>query len=88
MNKLRVLVADDSEFMRVAYQKILETQEHLEVAGVAGDGEEALYFAELLKPDVAILDIRMPKMNGIAVANEIVANRPGVGVVVVSRIFW
>ena len=68
MDKLRVIVADDSEFMRVAYKRILETQEHLEIVGMAADGEEAVRQAESTKPQVAILDVRMPKLNGIEAA--------------------
>ena len=82
MRKLRVFVADDSQFMRVAYQRILQTQDHLEVVGMAGDGEEAIRQAEALKPDVAILDVRMPGLNGIEVAQRLTASRPGTGVVI------
>ena len=84
MARLRVLVADDSQFMRVAYKRILETQEHLEVVGMAADGEEAVNQAELLKPEVAILDIRMPKINGIEVARRISTSQPGIGIVIIS----
>ena len=85
MEKLRVLVADDSQFMREAYKRILETQEHLDVVGVASDGEDAVKQAEDLEPDVAILDIRMPKINGIEVAQRITARRPDTGIVIVSH---
>ena len=84
MDSLRVIVADDSQFMRVAYRRILETQEHLEVVGMAGDGIEALRLAETLAPDVAILDVRMPGMTGIEVAQRITARNPGTGIVIIS----
>jgi DNA-binding NarL/FixJ family response regulator len=82
--KLRVLVADDSQFMRVAYKRILETQEFLEVVGMASDGEEALQMGQSLQPDVAILDVRMPRISGIEVAQRLVAARPNTGIVIVS----
>ena len=85
MDKLRVIVADDAQFMRVAYKRILDTQEHLEVIGVAADGDEAIRQAELMKPDVAILDVRMPKVNGIQVAQQIKAARPETGIVIISH---
>ena len=84
MDKVRVLVADDSEFMRVAYKRILETQEHLEIVGMAADGEEAVTQAEATRPEVAILDIRMPKINGIQAAHQILASQPSMGIVVIS----
>jgi len=84
MDKLRVLVADDSEFMRVAYKRILETQEHLEIVGMACDGEEAIMKAQATKPQVAILDIRMPKVNGIQAAHEILSTLPSTGIVIIS----
>ena len=85
MAKLRVLVADDSQFQRVAYTRILETQDHLEVVGMAADGEEAVRLAEQLNPDVVVMDIRMPKINGIEAAQRITSARPGTGIVVISH---
>ena len=84
MDKLRVIVADDSEFMRVAYKRILETQEHLEIVGMAADGEEAVMQAKATGPQVAILDVRMPKMNGIEAARQILASNPNTGIVIIS----
>ena len=85
MEKLRVTVADDAQFMRVAYQRILESQDNIEVVGMAGDGDEAVRQAELLNPDVAVLDVRMPKMNGIQVAQKLKELRPDIGVVIISH---
>ena len=85
MDKLRVLVADDSQFMRVAYKRILETQEQLEVVGMASNGEEAVKLAQELKPAVAILDVRMPRINGIEAAQKITAELPDTGIVIISH---
>ena len=84
MDKLRLIVADDSEFMRVAYKRILETQEHLVIVGMASDGEEAVMKVQETKPAVAILDIRMPKLNGIQAAHQILTTHPDTGIVIIS----
>lgn len=85
MEKLRVLVADDKEFMRVAYKCILETQEHIEVVGMASDGEEAVRLAAEFQPEVAILDVRMPRMTGIEASQRITEQKPGTGIVIISH---
>ena len=84
MGKLRILVADDSQFMRTAYKRILETQDNFEVVGMAADGEEALQQAIDLAPDVAILDVRMPKLDGLEAAQRINRLHPGTGIVMIS----
>ena len=84
MKTISVIVADDSEFMRESYQAILETAERLEVLGMAADGQEAVFLTDILKPQVAVLDIRMPKMDGITAAHQIVANHPNTGIVIIS----
>ncbi len=81
---LKVTIADDSEFMRLALKRILETQERLEVVGMASDGEEAVNQVRELKPDVAILDIKMPGINGIEAAHQIVADSPETGILILS----
>ena len=68
MDALRVTIADGSEFMRLALKRILETKERLEIVGMASDGEEAVNQVRELKPDVAILDIKMPKIKRMAEA--------------------
>lgn len=83
MQKTRVLVADDSKFMKAAYKKILHSQKHLKVVATASDGTEAVAQAEATKPDVAILDIRMPNMGGIEAVGRILDSRPGTGIVIV-----
>ncbi len=84
MSQLRILVADDNQFMRTAYKRILETQDDFEVVGMASDGQEALDKALELAPDVAVLDVRMPKMDGIEAAHLITARHPETGIVLIS----
>ena len=81
---LRVLVADDNQAMRAAYQYILGTKDDIEVVGVASDGQEVLDKCIELAPDVAILDLRMPYIDGLAAANLMMTNSPGTAIVIVS----
>ena len=76
MSQVRILIADDNPYMRTAYKRILDTQDDFQVVGMAADGKEALEKATALKPDVAILDIRMPKMDGIEVSHRIIRQDP------------
>lgn len=68
---IRVLFADDDAIIREGLKMILETQEDMEVAGAATNGQEAVELARRYKPDVAMLDIRMPIKDGILAAKEI-----------------
>ncbi|GAA0465421.1 response regulator transcription factor [Streptomyces olivaceiscleroticus] len=73
---IRVLIADDQAIVRAAIANLLATQEEIEVVGEAEDGAEAVRLADELRPDVALLDIRMPGLNGIEAARTILS-RPG-----------
>ncbi|MCE0539420.1 response regulator transcription factor [Kineosporia rhizophila] len=65
MNDIRVLVADDQELVRTGLQMILQVQPGIEVVGTAADGLQALEAARSLKPDVVLMDVRMPGMDGL-----------------------
>lgn len=71
---LRVLIADDQELVRSGYRVILASYDGIEVVGQARDGEEAVQRAQELRPDVVLMDIRMPRRNGIEATRDITAN--------------
>jgi DNA-binding NarL/FixJ family response regulator len=62
---IKVLIADDQELVRTGFRKILESEPDLEVVGEAGDGGEAVEAALLLRPEVVLMDIRMPRLDGL-----------------------
>jgi DNA-binding NarL/FixJ family response regulator len=62
---IKVLIADDQALVRTGFRKILESEPDLEVIGEAGDGGEAVEAALLLRPDVVLMDIRMPRLDGL-----------------------
>jgi len=70
----RVLIADDQALVRSGFRLVLQTRPDLEVVGEAGDGEEAVQLAAELDPDVILLDIRMPNLDGIDATRAIVAS--------------
>ena len=84
MSAIRISIADDSESTRLIYKRVLETQSEFAIVGMAADGEEALEQAMALVPDVVVLDIVMPKINGIQVAQQIMKRHPDTGIVIVS----
>ena len=81
---IRIILADDHAVMRRGLRLVLEEQEDFQVVGEARDGREAVALVEALKPDVAVLDITMPNMNGIEAARQISAKQLGVSIVVLS----
>lgn len=70
--KIKLLIADDHSLIRKGLKNVLELEEDFEVIGEAKDGEEALDLTKELKPDILILDINMPKINGIEVCRGVV----------------
>lgn len=71
MTSLKVLIADDSELLRERLTRLLSAIEGIEVAGEAPDGAAALQMVQVIKPDVLILDLRMPRGSGIEVLQKI-----------------
>src|ERR1700677_152627 len=78
------LVADDRGVVRKALQFLLQTDPSIEVVGEACDGREAVRLTEQLSPDVVVMDITMPQLNGIDAASQIVKRDPNVGVIMLS----
>jgi DNA-binding NarL/FixJ family response regulator len=70
---IRVLIVDDQELVRTGFRLFLETQPGLDVVGEAGDGEEAIERARTLRPDVVLMDIRMPTMDGVEATAKLTA---------------
>ena len=84
MAKIKVLIADDHAVVREGTRRILEQEPDMQVVGEAGDGEEAVNLATNLKPDVAIIDIAMPKLDGIEATKRIKAAWPSINVLILS----
>ena len=85
MSKLRILLADDHEMVREGLRTILNAQPDMQVVATAGDGREALAQAERLSPDVVIMDISMPGLNGLAATAQLSEKCPGAKVVTLTR---
>ncbi|MCB2255075.1 response regulator transcription factor [Pseudomonas chlororaphis] len=79
---LRLVLADDHEVTRTGFVALLAGHPEFEVVGQARDGEEALDLCERLQPDIAILDIRMPRLNGLGAARLLGLRQPAVKVVI------
>lgn len=83
-DKLTVLIADDHPLVREALHRALEGEEDIEVVAEVGDGEEAVKFASELKPDVAVMDIVMPKLNGIEATRKIKEIAPDTAILILT----
>jgi DNA-binding NarL/FixJ family response regulator len=70
---IRLLIVDDQELVRTGFRLFLETQDDFEVIGEAGDGEEAIQLARKLRPDVVLMDVRMPRMDGVEATAQLIA---------------
>ena len=79
-----VLIADDQALVRVGLRKILETEPDTVVVGDAGDGEAAVAGARRLRPDVVLMDIRMPVLDGIEATRRIVRAQPATRVLILT----
>jgi DNA-binding NarL/FixJ family response regulator len=84
MSRTRILIGDDHTLVRQGLRKILEEHSNCEVVAEVGDGREAVAQALALKPDVAILDVGMPLLNGIDAAQQIVRKLPDTHVLILS----
>jgi DNA-binding NarL/FixJ family response regulator len=82
--RIKVILADDHHIVRAGIRQLLESEKDIQVLAEAGDGEEAKSLIQQHKPDVAVLDIQMPKASGIEVTRWLRANLPGVGVLILT----
>jgi DNA-binding NarL/FixJ family response regulator len=84
MNRIRVLLADDHTLVRAGIRGLLQGLAGVEVVGEAADGREALRLAEALRPDVVLLDVSMPGLNGLEVAGRLATFDPSIRVLILS----
>jgi len=84
LKKIRILIADDHGIVRKGLRLQLEQNNDFEVVGEATEGREAVRMAEELLPDVVIMDIAMPNLNGIQATTQVVKKNPQIGVIILS----
>lgn len=84
MTPVRIVLADDHTVMRNGLKLLLERQPHLQVVGEAADGRQAVALSESANPDVVIMDIGMPNLNGIEAARQIVNRNPRTAIAILS----
>lgn len=82
--KIRILLVDDQPLMRQGFRMILTSQPDMEVVGEAGDGEEAVELSAAVRPDIVLMDVRMPRSDGIAATRRIVADTPESRVIILT----
>lgn len=84
MDKIRVLIADDHPTFCQGLQKLMLEEGDIEPVGIASDGEEAIRLADKLSPDVVVMDITMPKLNGIEATRRIKKSHPTIAILALS----
>ena len=84
MNKVTILLADDHAVVRESIRKLLEEREDFVVVGEAGDGESAVELAKKLRPRIVIMDIAMPRLNGIEATRRIRVESPDSNILILS----
>ena len=84
MDLIRVVIADDHSLFAAALQAILGTDERFEVVGVAGDGRQALDLAESLEPDVVLMDLSMPVLDGFQATKKLRKRHPAISVLMLT----
>jgi DNA-binding NarL/FixJ family response regulator len=81
---VRVLLVDDDDLMRAGLKAVLSSDERVEVVGEAGNGRDAVAQVRTLRPDLVLMDVRMPDLDGIAATREVLAASPDVKVVILT----
>jgi len=82
--KIRVLLADDHAVLRAGLRALLSAEPDIEVVGEAADGQEAVALVEWLKPDVVVMDITMPRLDGLRATRQITTHHPEIRVLVLT----
>ena len=85
MSNIRVLIAEDHQTVREGLELILKAQPDIEVVGEAGDGQAAVEMAKALNPDIVIMDVSMPRLNGLKATRELQRSVPHVKVLTLTR---
>jgi len=85
MDKLKILLAEDHETVREGIKLIIESQNDMEVVGEAGDGREAIRLAEELKPDIVLMDVSMPGLNGLLATAKLKRTMPDIKILTLTR---
>jgi DNA-binding NarL/FixJ family response regulator len=81
---VRVLIVDDQALVRAGFRMILDAEPEIEVVGEAGDGDEAVAEARRLEPDVVLMDVRMPELDGIEATRQLLADRTSTKVIMLT----
>lgn len=84
MNPIRILLADDHDLVRAGFRSLLQNLQGIQVVGEAADGQEVLRQVDSLKPDLVLMDIAMPELNGLEATARIVKEHPEVHVMILS----
>jgi two-component system, NarL family, response regulator NreC len=84
MKRIRILLADDHAVVRQGFKMILSAQPDMEIVGEAGNGREAIELAESLKPDIVVMDVAMPELNGIEATRRLSTSSPHARVIALS----
>jgi DNA-binding NarL/FixJ family response regulator len=83
-HRVRVLIADDDDLMRAGLRAVFSSDETIDVVGEAGDGRDAITRARELRPDVVLMDVRMPNLDGIAATRDVLAVSPELKVIILT----
>src|SRR5437764_11554218 len=84
MKRIRILLVDDHALVRQGFKMILAAQADMEIVGEAGNGREAIQSAEELRPDIVVMDVAMPELNGIEATRRLLASLPHTRVIALS----
>ena len=84
MNPIRILIADDHPMFRFGLRALLATEQGIEVLGEATNGQEAVDLTASLKPDLILMDINLPQLNGIEATRQILKQNPHIGILIIT----